>query len=82
MTDLLVDAIATAVIEKLKPILEAGGRVQPRLLTVEQAATYVGRTPNAVRILLTKEAFPAVKSDGRVMLDVRDIDRWIEQGKT
>lgn len=79
---MLVDAIATAVLAKLKPVMEAGVQVQPRLMTIAQAATYLGRTDWAVRKLVTAGAFPAVKADGRVMLDVRDLDRWIEQNKT
>ncbi|MGO9262719.1 MAG: helix-turn-helix domain-containing protein [Bryobacteraceae bacterium] len=78
--DMLVDAIAAAVAEELKPLLEMAS-VKPRLLTVEQAGIYVGRTPNAVRILLSRGAFPAVKADARTMLDVQDLDRWIDQGK-
>jgi len=52
------------------------------LLTIAQAAAYIGRTPNALRILLTKDAFSVVKADGRTMLDIRDLDRWIDQNKT
>lgn len=81
MTDLLVDAIATAVLAKIKPLLDAGAQVKARLMTIEQAAVYLGRTATAVRCLITKDAFPSVKADGRVMLDVRDLDRWIEQNK-
>lgn len=75
-----VDAIAAVVLEEMKPLLSVLS-VKPRLLTVEQAGIYVGRTPNAVRILLSRGAFPAVKADGRTMLDVQDLDRWIDQNK-
>jgi hypothetical protein len=75
-----VDAIAAAVLEEIKPLLGVLS-VKPRLLTIEQAGTYLGRTPNAVRILLSRGAFPAVKADGRTMLDVQDLDRWIDQNK-
>jgi hypothetical protein len=78
----LVDAIASRVIDYMRPLLESSTlALRPRLLTVEQAAVYLARTPNAVRCLLTKDAFPAVKADGRTMLDVRDLDRWIDQNK-
>jgi hypothetical protein len=80
LADAIADAIAAAVVEEMKPLLEMLS-VRPRLLTVEQAGVYVGRTPNAVRILLSRGAFPAVKADGRTMLDVQDLDRWIDRGK-
>ena len=50
-------------------------------MTIEQAAVYIGRTPKAVRCLLTKDAFPQIKADGRVMIDVKDLDLWIERNK-
>lgn len=81
-TQTLEDAIAAGVVEKLKPLLDEIVGVKPRLLTVEQAGVYIGRTPNAVRLLLCRNAFPAVKADGRTMLDVQDLDRWIQQSKT
>jgi len=53
-----------------------------RLLSVDQAAVYLGRTPRAVRHMIQQGALPTVRHDRRVMLDVRDLDQWIEQNKT
>jgi len=72
--DSFVEGIATAVLARIKPSLDAA-MLRPRLLTVTQAGVYVGRTPNAVRVLLCRGAFPSVKTDGRVMVDVQDLDR-------
>jgi hypothetical protein len=69
----MVEAIADAVLARL--------RVKPRLFTIDQAAVYIGRTPKAVRCLADNGAFPMVRSDGRIMLDVRDLDSWIDNGK-
>lgn len=80
--DLFVDAIANAVVAKLKPILEQTQGVQPRLLTVAQTALLLSRTEKAVRSLAASGAFPAVRADGRVMFDIHDLDRWIKQNKT
>ena len=52
-----------------------------RLLTVEQAATYLGRTANAVRHLLAKKVLQAVRLDGRIFIDIRDLDQVIERAK-
>jgi helix-turn-helix protein len=78
----IVDAFIDHIAETVCARIQAAQTLRPRLLTTEQAANYIGRTPNAVRILLRKDAFPAVRNDGRVMLDIRDLDRWIDQNKT
>ena len=52
-----------------------------RLLTVEEAAAYLGRTKEAVQHLIAAAKLPVVKSDRRVFLDIRDLDIWIEQNK-
>lgn len=75
----MVDAIADAVLARLRPALDI--RVKPRLLSIDQAAQYLGRTPKAVRCLIDKGEFPSVRPDGRIMLDVHDLDAWIDQNK-
>jgi len=80
VTDLLVETIAQRVAALLKPALEQRD-MRPRLLTLEQAGIYLGRTTEAVRSLHRSDAFPVVRADTRVMLDVEDLDRWIEQNK-
>lgn len=71
-----IQAIADAVLAKL-----ASGSLKPRLLTVAQAAVYLGRTEKAIRHLVVAGSLPAVRSDTRVMLDVQDLDKWIEANK-
>lgn len=81
----LLDAIAERVAEKLKPSLP--GPISPRLptaprlLTVEQAASYLGRTKASVQHMISGGRLPVVRADRRVFLDVRDLDTWIEQNK-
>ena len=57
------------------------GKVQKRLLSVEEAAVYLGRTKEAVQHLIAAAKLPVVKADRRVFLDIKDLDRWIEQSK-
>lgn len=52
-----------------------------RLLTVEQAAAYLGRSKASLRHLISQKQLPAVRSDRRVFLDIRDLDVWIEKTK-
>jgi excisionase family DNA binding protein len=52
-----------------------------RLLTVEEAAQYLGRTKAAIQHLIAARVLPVVKSDRRVFLDLMDLDAWIEKHK-
>jgi excisionase family DNA binding protein len=56
-------------------------RVQQRLFTVEQAAAYLGRSANAVRGLIYDGKIPVVRIDRRTQLDIRDLDKLIEERK-
>jgi excisionase family DNA binding protein len=79
----LLDALAERVAGKVRAEFarDAGPAVQPRLLTVEQAAVYLGRTKEAVQHLATDGKIPTVRSDRRIFIDVGDLDRWIEENK-
>jgi excisionase family DNA binding protein len=55
--------------------------VNRRLLSVDQAAIYIGRTKEALQFLLASGKLPTVRSDRRVFLDIRDLDKWIERSK-
>jgi hypothetical protein len=55
--------------------------VQPRLLSVPDAAIMIGRSEEAVRHLLTRGTLKNASPDGRVQLDVKDIEQWITNNK-
>lgn len=59
----------------------ATGTITPRLLSVPDAAVYIGRTAGATMRLIERRAFPAVRADRRVQVDRIDLDRWIERSK-
>ena len=52
-----------------------------RLLSVPEAADYLGRTVWAVRGLIDNGKLPAVRLDRRVQIDRLDLDRLIERCK-
>ena len=52
-----------------------------RLLTIDQAAVYIGRTKEAVQYLLATGKLSTVRSDRRVFLDIQDLNQWIEEHK-
>jgi excisionase family DNA binding protein len=80
--DSLIDALAERVAVKVSERAQQGAApVKPRLLTVDQAAVYIGRTKEAVQHLISNSKLPSVRSDRRVFVDVLDLDAWIEDNK-
>lgn len=55
--------------------------LQPRLLTVEQAAIYMGRSEEAMQHMVANGKVPTVRIDRRVFVDVHDLETLIEDGK-
>ncbi len=53
-----------------------------RLYSIKDAALYLGRTVGAVREMLWAGKMPYVKDGKRILLDIRDMDAWIEASKT
>lgn len=78
-TDPLVQAIVAGVLEGILAVKPA--ERLPRLMDVDAAARYLSRSPNAVRKLIDAGKLPSVRIDRKVCLDVRDLDRVIEEAK-
>ena len=74
--DALVDAVADRILARLHQA------DQPRLLTVDEAAEYLGRTSKALRHMIANGAIPAVREGSRLHLDRADLDRWVELRKS
>lgn len=81
--DALLDALADRVAAKVRAEVAQDGvaAVKRRLFTVEQAAVYLGRTTEALQHMIASGKLRAVRADRRVFLDLKDLDRWIEQNK-
>ncbi len=83
INDLTFDRLLEALAEKLAGKLsQEPSRLFPRLLTIDQAAVYLGRTREAVQHLVSSGKVPTVRADRRVFLDRNDLDRWIDDNKT
>lgn len=82
--DSLIAAFAKRVAAQVKAELagESTGAVKARLLTVEQAATYMGRTEEAMQHMVASGKVPTVRIDRRVFVDVHDLECLIEDSKT
>ena len=82
--DALIDKMAERVVARLKGQINQAPNVhvvRPRLLTVEQAGQYLSRSSASVRHLINAGKLPVARLDGRVFLDVVDLDRIIEESK-
>lgn len=74
--DALADAIAERVLARMNDSKPA------RLMTVEQAAVYVGRTPRAMRHLIATKSIPVVREGRSVHFERDALDRWVELRQT
>jgi hypothetical protein len=77
--DQVLDALADKLAERLR--IGQKPQITPRLLSVEQAAQYLSRSPRAVRLLAEKGILPGVRMDDRLFFDIADLDRAIEAAK-
>lgn len=57
-------------------------RPEKRLYSIKEAAQYLGRSVWAVREMLWAGKIPYVKDGKRILLDIYDMDEWIEKNKT
>lgn len=57
------------------------GAILKRLYRIDEAAEYLGRSAWSVRRLIWNGDLPQVRTGGRVHLDVRDMDDFIERNK-
>ena len=71
------DSIADAVADRLRD----NGIIAPRLLTLEQAATYLGLTKDALKAKVRMGRIPTVELDKKLRFDREDLNRIIEQNK-
>jgi len=67
--------------EAIKGVLKAGSLSSRRLLSIEETATYLNLCPRAIRNTIACKELVGVRSGRRQMLDLRDLDAWIEARK-
>ena len=76
-----LEELAARVAEKVVHALQTAPVLQPRLLSVPQAAMVLGRSEKAVRHLLVSGRLKNASPDGRVQIDSKDIDILIRNSK-
>ena len=75
----LAAALAPAVAARMQTGQNGAGAVTPRYLNLEQAAVYLSTTADGVRGMLRAKRFPCKKIGGRIMVDMRDIDKAMDE---
>jgi excisionase family DNA binding protein len=53
-----------------------------RLFDIKESAVYLGRSVWAVREMLWAGKMPYVKDGKRILLDIQDMNVWIDKSKT
>lgn len=77
MSDLInIELLAELIASKVRDI------PMRRLLSLEEAAQYLGMTEDALRHKVYNRKIPAVKLDTRMRFDRFDLDRLIEESKS
>jgi excisionase family DNA binding protein len=55
--------------------------VQPRYLTVQQAADYISHSKKSFQYLMSKKMFPVIRRDRLVLIDKEDLDKFMTMQK-
>ena len=56
-------------------------RIPKRLYNLQEGAVYLGRSVGAVREMLWAGKMPYIKDGKRILIDIRDMDSWIDKNK-
>jgi hypothetical protein len=67
------DQLADKIVGKLNR------RPPPRLMDIEQTASYMGRSVPAIRTLVGRGVLPVAKIDGKIQIDRVALDKMIEE---
>lgn len=62
----------------------AATAVAPRLLGLKQSGLYLGKCARHIRAMVRRGELPFIKGEALrapILIDVRDLDRWIRQNK-
>jgi excisionase family DNA binding protein len=55
--------------------------IQPRYLTVDQAAVYISHTKRSFEYLISKNLFPVIRRDRLILIDREYLDKFMTRHK-
>ncbi|HWQ54111.1 MAG TPA: helix-turn-helix domain-containing protein [Bryobacteraceae bacterium] len=73
-----LDSLADAVAQRVVAQMAATSGTKRRLMTVAEAAEYIGRSKQAVYHLIHAGTIPTKRQGARVFIDRVELDRWID----
>ena len=80
-TDPLSQMIETACEAAIKRAMRIGDISPRRLLTAQEAAVYLALSEREVYNMIANKDLIGIRHGRRVMIDLRDIENWIESNK-
>jgi len=80
LVEAVLDVVRRQVLSEIQEQEEQSKPVSSkRLLTVAEAAEYMGRTENAMRQLIHKKLIPVVRFGRNIRIDIRDLEAIIAE---
>ena len=79
--DALSQIIKAACEEALRATLHIADLSPRRLLSVEETAIYLGLSEREIYNILAAKQLAGVRHGKRIMVDIRDLERWVERHK-
>jgi excisionase family DNA binding protein len=67
---------------KTQGILNPSQKLNKRLYSIPEAGQYLGRTVWSVREMVYAGKIPYIRDGRRMLLDIKDMDSWIEENRT
>jgi excisionase family DNA binding protein len=80
-TDVFQEVIEKAVEAGVRKALNITEATNRRLLSIEEGAVYLSLSKREVYNMIAIGELPTVTHGRRKMLDIRDVDQWIERRK-
>jgi len=83
VVDVLADAVAGRVANRMNALSRPAEKSGPRLLTYAQAGERIGRTSEAIKQMVKRKELKAVHPQGgqRAFIYERDLEDYIESGR-
>jgi excisionase family DNA binding protein len=80
-TDAFQQVIEQAVESAVRKALNIHSATNRRLLSIEEVAAYLSLSKREVYNMVATAQLPAVTHGRRKMIDIRDLDAWIDESK-
>jgi excisionase family DNA binding protein len=81
MTDAFERLIEQSIEAGIRKALNANKATNRRLLSIEESAAYLSLSKREVYNMIARGELPAVSHGRRKMLDILDLDQWIDRNK-